>query len=213
MPMALNTDDLRAPDGLRMAECVLRPIRASDAELDYEAVMESKEYLRHWEQSGWPADDFTVDANREDMVKLERRHAAGESFAYTVMNPAATQCLGCVYIQPTSSRWLSRARIAPLGDARWSAYAVAILFWVRQSRLDDGLDRRLLDALGSWLARDWRIANHLVVTNEQFAQQVAMIEDAGLERRFRLAYPNQPGDYLAYANDASGTQQRTATMG
>lgn len=166
--------------------------------------MESKDYLRLWEQSGWPEDDFTVDANRADMVNLEQRHAEGDSFAYTVVNPSETQCLGCVYVQPTTSRWLSKAQIAALGDDDWSAYGVAVLFWVRKSRLADGLDRLLLDALRSWFAREWRLGNHLVMTNEQFGQQVAMIESAGLERSFRLTYPNQPGDYLAYAGEASG---------
>src|SRR3954469_1414754 len=104
-------NDFQAPEGLRTDEFLLRPIRASDAELDHEAVMESKEFLRRWEQSSWPTDDFTVDANRDDMVKLERRHAAGESFAYTVMSPTETQCLGCVYVQPTTSRWLAKAQI------------------------------------------------------------------------------------------------------
>lgn len=166
--MAFNTDDLRVPEGLRTDEFLLRPIRASDAELDYEAVMESKEFLRRWEQSSWPADDFTVDANREDMVKLERRHTDGESFTYTVMNTTETQCLGCVYILPTSTRLFSRAQITALDGDEWSAYEAGVYFWIRKSRLVDELDRRLLDALGPWLAHDWRIANHLFVTNEQF---------------------------------------------
>ena len=51
MPMVFNTDDVHAPAGLRTDEFLLRPICASDAELDYEAVMESKELLHRWEQS------------------------------------------------------------------------------------------------------------------------------------------------------------------
>ena len=202
--MAFTNDDVRVPAELRTDEFLLRPIRASDAELDYEAVMESKAFLRRWEQSSWPADDFTVDANRDDMVKLERRHAAGESFAYTVMNLTETRCLGCVYVFPTTARVFSRAQITALGGARWSAYEAGVYFWIRKSRLADGLDRRLLDALGPWLAREWRIGRHLIVTNEQFEQQVAMIEGAGLELRFRLERPNEPGKSLAYAHDAPG---------
>lgn len=211
--MVFNTDDVRAPEGLRTDELLLRPIRASDAELDYEAVMESKEFLRRWEQSSWPKDDFTVEANREDMVKLERRHTDGESFTYTVMNTTETQCLGCVYILPTTARLFSRAQITALDGAQWSAYEAAVYFWIRKSRLADELDRRLLDALGPWLAHDWRIANHLIVTNEQFEQQVKMIEGAGLELRFRLERPNEPGKSLAYAGDASGAERRPPTMG
>jgi hypothetical protein len=202
--MAFNNDDFHAPDELRTDEFLLRPIRASDAQLDYEAVMESKEFLRQWEQSSWPEDDFTVDANREDLAKLERRHTDGESFTYTVMNPTETQCLGCVYIFPTTARLFSKAQIAAIDGARWSAYEAAVYFWIRQSRLADRLDRRLLDALGPWLEHDWHIEHHLIVTNEQFSQQVAMIESANLQRRFHLTFPNEPGKSLAYADHSSG---------
>ncbi|MGH8006580.1 MAG: GNAT family N-acetyltransferase [Candidatus Binatia bacterium] len=197
--MAFNNDDFQAPEKLRTDEFLLRPIRASDAELDYEAVMESKEFLRQWEQSSWPEDDFTMEANREDLDKLARRHTDGESFTYTVMNPTETQCLGCVYIFPTAARLFSRARISEIDGASWSAFEAAVYFWIRKSRLADELDRRLLDALGPWLEHDWRIEHHLIVTNEQFEQQVAMIEGANLQLRFQLTFPNEPGTSLAYA--------------
>ena len=146
--MAFNDDDFHAPGGLRTGEFLLRPIRAAAAALDYEAVMASKEYLRPWEQSGWPADDFTVEANREDLRKLERWHAAGERFTYTVLDPTGTQCLGCVYLLPTGARLFAKKEIAAIDGARWSAYEAAVYFWIRTSRLADGLHRRLLDALG-----------------------------------------------------------------
>jgi hypothetical protein len=202
--MAFNTDDFHAPEGLGTDEFLLRPILASDAELDYEAVMESKEFLRLWEQSTWPADDFTVDANRADLAKLEQRHTDGESFTYTVMNPTETQCLGCVYIFPTDAPMYSRPQISAIDGAQWSAYEAAVYFWIRKSRLADGLDRRLLEALGPWFAHDWQIAHPLIITNEQFAQQVATIESANLQLRFQLTFPNEPGKSPAYAYPSSG---------
>ena len=197
--MADNAAILHAPDDLQTSEFLLRPIRETDAELDYDALMESREFLRVWEQSTWPADDFTVEANRVDLARHERQHAEGESFTYTVLNPDETQCLGCVYIFPTSAPMYSRAQISALDGAAWAAYEAAVYFWVRKSRLADGLDRRLLDALGPWFAQDWRVAHPLIITNEQFAQQVTVIESAGLLLRFRLAFPNEPGQSLAYA--------------
>ncbi len=201
-PMAFDNDDFHAPAGLRTDEFLLRPIRAADAALDYEAVMASKEYLRPWEQTGWPADDFTVDANRADVVKLARWHAAGERFTYTVLDPTGTHCLGCVYIAPTGAPLFARKQIAAIDGARWSEYAVAVNFWVRTSRLADGLDHRLLDALGPWLAREWHIARHLIVTSEQVAQQVSLIESTNRRLRFRLTDPKQSGKSLAYAQTA-----------
>lgn len=194
-----NTQVFHPPEELRTDEFLLRPLRESDAELDYDALMESREFLRQWEQSTWPADDFTLEANRADLARHERQHAAGEAFTYTVMTPDETQCLGCVYIFPTTAPMYARPEIASTEGEAWSAYEAAFYFWVRKSRLADGLDRRLLAVLDSWFEEAWGIASPLVVTNEQCAQQVAVIESARCPLKFRLSFPNEPGKSLAYA--------------
>ncbi len=191
----LNFD---VPEGLATSDFVLRPIVAADAELDYAAVMESRDYLRFWEQSSWPADDFTIAGNLEDMEKLERRHANREAFTYTVMNPAGTECFGCVYFMPSDARSFTRASITPVGNRRWDDYDAGVYFWIRKSQLAAEMDRSLLDALRTWLSDDWKFLHHLFVTNEQFAQQVDMFEKAGLQRSFEIAEPGKPGRYLAY---------------
>lgn len=197
--MAFNTDDFQAPEELRTDEFLLRPIRASDAELDYEALMQSKAFLRLWEQSSWPTDDFTVEANRDDLARHEREHMAGESFTYTVMNPSVTHCLGCVYIFPTTAPMFSRPRIVATDGAQWAEYEAAVYFWIRTSRLSDGLDGRLLAALGPWLEHEWRIEHPLIITNEQVEQQVATIERSHRQLKFQLTFPNEPGTSLAFA--------------
>lgn len=190
--------DLEVPAELVTEDFALRPIRAADAELDHAAVMESKEFLRTWEQSSWPEDDFTVAANREDLVKLEQRHAAHQAFTYTVMDPAGTECLGCVYLMPPDARMYAEGRITPVGDDRWGDYGAMVYFWVRRSRLAAGTDRALLDALRLWLAKDWTVGRALVVTNEQFTQQVELIERTDLTLRFHVEERGKPGRYLAY---------------
>ena len=191
-------DDFQPPEGLRTDEFLLRQLVVADAELDYEAVVESKEFLRVWEGTDWPEDDFTVEANRADMEKMEGRHNDRHSFAYTVMNPTETECFGCVYIFPTDVSWLAKTQVDALGDDAWSAYDMCLSFWVRTSRLADGLDRRLLDAVNSWLMNDWPIKDHVVVTVEQLDQQVAMIEGTGLQRTFRLTEPDDDRASLAF---------------
>lgn len=183
---------------LRTDEYLLRPITAEDAQLDYDAVMESKEFLRKWEQSTWPADDFTVEANRKDMEKMERRHQKDEAYGYTVLNLEETECLGCVYVFPPDAPWYSDSEKAAASDKQWSDYRAVVAFWIRKSRLADGLDRRLLETLRSWLRDDWQIDDHLFITNEEFEQQVGIIEDTDLELRFRLADPENSGDELAF---------------
>jgi hypothetical protein len=196
MPFKVMDDNV--PEGLTRDDFILRPIVAADAELDYAAVMESREYLRGWEQTGWPEEDFTVAANREDLEMLERRHADRRAFTYTVMNPAETECLGCVYFMPTDARSFAGARITPVGDHRWEDFEAAVYFWVRKSRLETDTDRALLDVLRTWLAKDWSLQGHLIVTSELFTQQVDMIERTDLQLRFAVEKPDKPGRYLAY---------------
>ncbi|NED94017.1 N-acetyltransferase [Phytoactinopolyspora alkaliphila] len=196
MPFANLEFDV--PEGLTAEDFILRPIVAADAELDYAAVMESKDYLRTWEQSSWPEDDFTVAANREDLEKLEHRHANRQAFTYTMMNPAGTECLGCVYVMSSDSPMFAQARITAVANRRWDDYKAAVYFWVRKSRLETAMDRVLLDALRVWFGRDWNLGGHLIVTNEQFTQQVSMIQDTDLQLRFEIEEPGKPGRYLAY---------------
>jgi len=191
--------EFNVPEGLTTDDFVLRPIVAADAEMDHAAVMESREFLRKWEQSGWPEDDFTAAANREDLEKLEQRHSDREAFTYTVMNPAGTECFGCVYIFPPDAPMFATARISAVGDGLWSDYGAAVYFWVRKSRLATETDSVLLDALRIWLAQDWNLEDHLIVTNEQFTQQVEMIERTDLQLRFVFEEPDKPGKFLAYA--------------
>ena len=202
--MPFNEDVRPVPEGLRSDKFLLRPIRVADAELDYEAVTESREFLRIWEQSSWPEDNFTVEANRQDLQKLERRHTAEESFTYTIMNPTETQCLGCVYIFAMDAAMLRRSDVSAIDGARWSDYAAAVYLWIRLSRLADALDRTVLNALGPWLRDDWRFQSCLFITNEQFTQQVLMMESAGLRLRFRIKDPKAAGRFLAYGKEGAG---------
>ena len=190
--------EIDIPEGLKTDEFVLRPITAADAELDHAAVMESRDFLRTWEQTDWPEEDFTVAANLEDMVTLERRHASRHSFTYTIVNPAGTECLGCVYILPPDARSLVSAQIKPVGNHRWDDYDAVVYFWVRTSRLATGTDRAVLDALRAWLSQNWKFRRYLIVTSELFTQQVEMICNADLELRFEVLEPGKPGRYLAY---------------
>lgn len=190
--------DAVVPAGLATAEFVLRPIVADDAPRDYAAVVETREQLRLWEQSSWPADDFTVEDNRADLVDLEQRHADRRAFTYTVVDPDDTECLGCVYVFPTTATFLTKASVTPVADAVWSDADAVVYFWVRASRIDTGLDARLLAALREWFGRDWGFERTVFVTSEQFAQQVALIRGTDLALQFELREPGKPGTFLVF---------------
>jgi hypothetical protein len=196
--MSFNDPNEPVPAELRTAEFALRPITVDDAERDYAAVMETRGDLRLWEQSAWPADDFTVDGNRADLADLEQRHAAHRAFTYTVLDPDGVESLGCVYVFSTTATFLTKAAVTAVADAVWSRVDAVVYFWVRRSRIESGLDGRLLAALRTWFADEWRFERVVFVTNEQFTQQVALLERTDLAVQFELREPGKAGTYLVY---------------
>src|SRR5215472_8954985 len=92
--------DASVPEMLRTDEFLLRPLRASDVALDYDAVISSREQLLLKSGGTWPREGFTLEENLADLEEHERDFQQRAGFIYTVMNPTETECLGCVYIYP-----------------------------------------------------------------------------------------------------------------
>jgi len=95
------------PDGFRHPERVelecgmhLRPIRAADFQIDYPAVMGSRERLwaKYGEAWGWPPATMTPEQDREDLMHHEREIAAQETFNYAVLNFDESRLFGCIYL-------------------------------------------------------------------------------------------------------------------
>jgi len=188
----------RVPAGLTTAEFVLRPIVAGDAANDHAALMETRDELRLWEQSSWPEDDFTVEANRDDLAGLEARHNDRRALTYTVLDPAGGECLGCVYVFPTGASFLEKATVTPVGDDAWAEVDLVVYFWVRRSRMATAMDERLLAALRAWFADEWDAEKVVFVVSELFAQQVELIRRTDLALQFELVEPQKPGRFLVF---------------
>ncbi|MFI9008385.1 GNAT family N-acetyltransferase [Actinosynnema sp. NPDC053489] len=120
------------------AEHHLRPIRESDVDIDYPAVMGSRERLwaRYGEKWGWPPADMTHEQDRVDLARHEREQDAHESFNYALFDAAETQLLGCVYIDPDGA------------DAR-------ISWWVVDEYVGTDLERALDAFVPKWIAEVW----------------------------------------------------------
>lgn len=187
-----------APERLATDEFLLRPITAEDAAIDHAAVVETREYLRLWEQTSWPADDFSVADNRADLEGLAERHAAHRAFTYAVLDPSGVESLGCLYVFPTSASFLAAASVTATGDLVWDEVDAVVYFWVRRSRMETGMDARLLDALRGWFAGEWRLPTTVYVTTEQFTQQLELIRRTDLRLQFEIREPGKPGTYLAF---------------
>ena len=136
------------PAGFRHPERVdlptghhLRPIRGSDTEIDYPAVMGSRERLWdvYGEAWGWPPATMTVEQDREDLERHAREIEAHESFNYALLDAAEERLLGCVYIDPTDE---------PDADA-------LVSWWVVDDAVGTDIERALDDFVPRWLAEEW----------------------------------------------------------
>jgi hypothetical protein len=122
----------------------LRPIRAADVDIDYPAVMGSRERLwaRYGAAWGWPPPDMTYEQDRVDLARHEAEIAARETFNYAVLDAGETALLGCVYIDPPDET------AAPGSDAVAS-------WWVVDDALGSDLERELDAFVPRWLTTAW----------------------------------------------------------
>ncbi len=125
----------------------LRPIRADDVDIDYPAVMGSRERLwaRYGEAWGWPPSDMSYEEDRTDLARHEAEIAAHETFNYAVLDEAETTLLGCVYIDPPAPE-------SPPGtDA-------VVSWWVIDEAVGSALEQALADFVPRWLTEAWSFA-------------------------------------------------------
>lgn len=170
------------PETLQTEEFLARPLKATDVELDYDAVITSRAELFLSSDGSWPREGFTLEENLADLIEHEQEHDARLAFTYTVMNPAQTECLGCLYINPLR-QLLQHAALSVEHIPAESAY---VTFWVRQSRLADQLDRRLLQALIAWFHADWAFSQVAFVAQKAQARQIELFEEMGMQLQYTL---------------------------
>ena len=122
----------------------LRPIREDDVEIDYPAVMGSRERLweRYGQDWGWPPATMTYEADKRDLLHHEQEIAAHETFNYAILDEQETELLGCVYIDPPD----------PGGAA---GADVLVSWWVVDRMVGSELDRTLAEFVPTWLGAVW----------------------------------------------------------
>ncbi len=134
------------PSRLEAPRFTLRMLTIHDLVKDYDAVMTSVDHLRSTfsrvSDSTWP-DGLTLEEDLIDLGWHQREFTLRSSFAYTVMAPNESVCLGCVYINPTLKQ----------------GYDAMVVLWVRTSELDNGLDAELYDTVKAWVTDDWPFEN------------------------------------------------------
>jgi GNAT superfamily N-acetyltransferase len=80
----------------------LRPIRASDVDIDMPAVMNNRDML--WEMYGdawgWPPATMTAEQDIEDLQHHADEMDRHESFNYAILPADENELFGCIYIDP-----------------------------------------------------------------------------------------------------------------
>lgn len=119
----------------------LRPIRATDVDLDMLAVMGSRDRLWsiYGEAWGWPPATMTAEQDREDLARHEEEIERHESFNYALFDADETELIGCVYIDPPEKAG---------ADAE-------ISWWVRDEYLGGDVEAALDELVPRWIADDW----------------------------------------------------------
>ena len=180
--MSFYPETAPVPERKATDRLLLRPLRVTDAEMDYEAVISSAAMLRRWSQSDWPADDFTLAENRRDLERHEREHRERTAFTFTVLDPRATKCLGCIYIMPLRPE---EAALSPGAN-----HGARVGFWVRASEHSNELERHLLGTLREWLRTEWAFDAVVFTVYQQETRQAALLAEAGLEMRLKFTLPD-----------------------
>ena len=138
----LVDEDFEVPQGLLNEKFRLRMLTIHDLVKDYEAVMSSAEHLKETYSAIWDSDwpeGLTIEEDLIDLGWHHREFTLRYSFAYTVMSPDESLCLGCVYINP----------------CRKIGYDAEVSMWVRSSELVNKMDSELYSCIKKWIDEEW----------------------------------------------------------
>jgi hypothetical protein len=125
----------------------LEPLGPEHNERDHAAWMSSIEHIHATPGFGgaspsndkWPF-PMSLEANMDDLVMHAREFVQREAFAYSVLDAASDDVIGCVYIDPDDTQ-------------RCTA---TMRCWVRASHA--ALDELLAATVTQWLRDTWRIS-------------------------------------------------------
>lgn len=139
-------DDFDVPAGLRGDLFALEPLGVRHNESDYAAWTSSADHIRATPGFGggrlWlDLPGRTLADNAADLARHEKDFADRTGFAYTVLDPASAEVIGCVYCYPS----------------RRPGYDADVRSWVRADCA--ALDKPLYDAVRRWLAEAWPFTN------------------------------------------------------
>jgi hypothetical protein len=133
-------DTVTIPVGIETIDFKVRMLTINDLVKDYDAVMSSVGHLTgvFGPNEIWP-EGLTLEKELVDLGWHQKEFELRRSFAYTVMSPDESKCLGCVYVDPSEKL----------------DYDAMVIMWVRQSEEGSGFDEKLFSTVKTWLSEKW----------------------------------------------------------
>lgn len=154
-----------APWMLATERMRLEPLRPAVAKLDYDGFMSSIAHLQNALRWGtWPSEGFELAQNEKDLQRHWDEFGRGEAFAYTVLTPDRTRCIGCVYVNPVE------------GAPR----SAEVNYWVTADTLDDDFDAYLLAEMAAWFDERWPLDRAEFPTPREYTRGFEVAGRAGL---------------------------------
>ena len=135
-------DNFKVPEKMTHERFLMRPLTVRDVVKDYDAVMHSRKRIVGVFGDSWPSPDLTFEQDLIDLGWHQKEFQRRTSFAYTLMAPDESKCIGCVYIFPSPKK----------------QYDAAVFFWVTDEEYARGLDGILSSFLLEWITK-WPFKN------------------------------------------------------
>ncbi|MBB1415937.1 hypothetical protein H5187_01495 [Pseudoalteromonas sp. SG44-1] len=138
MSLFVSTD-FNPPEALQTTAFYFTPLNEQVVELDFTAVMLSVPQLKgiFATKPDWPKADMTLEENRQSLAQHAAEFNEKKAFAYAILNPKKTRCLGSVYIDPGVN----------------NEFDSEITFWLRNDSQE--LNNTLRLCILHWLAEHW----------------------------------------------------------
>ena len=123
----------------KMSEYVFLKVDPKYSELDFNALMSSRFFIREQLKTDWPSDTFTLEENTETLVSDLKSFELKSNFTFHIFNKSRTQIIGCFYISSTTD----------------SNYDAAVFVWVKEEYLSSDIFRNIKLHIQSWILNAW----------------------------------------------------------
>lgn len=177
--MNIFVPEFKPPQILAADQFVLFPTDTNYYKSDYEAVMQSRDYLRIWSQSPWPEDDFTAQQNRDDLQHHVDDNMSHAAYGYIIYSPDRTICYGSLYLNPLAHVPDNYTVTDEERHVILNHHA-RVDCWIAP-QIEAEFERKILEAIQTWLKSEWKI-RALFSARIGLDRRQDLYRDMGLQR-------------------------------